>query len=428
MGSISTLIQRLKGSKLFTDSFWALLGSTLGKGLSLVAGIVVARFLGREVYGEYGTIKNTLVYIAIVSTFGFGYSATKFISEYIIQHKSQVYDLARKIQIITIIFSSVLALILIIFAKNIANIIDAPHLSVTLRWSSFLIIFNAYTTTQISILSGFKAFKQISHINTITGIVTIITSTILTYVWGLNGAILSLLIAYIVQAIANNKALSISVSEDNKIEKCPISEIYRMLKFSIPIALQESLYTIIHWATLYILIHHANYSEVGLSSAASLWSSVVIFIPAALKNVMFSYLSSSTNHIKLVNKLLLINFASTAVPSFILICLSGFIAIMYGETFIALPKVLNVCLISAVFISISEVYCYEFIASGKPWVVFTARLIRDCSIVILSFIVLQHVDNSQSYYMSLVSLGCHIMFNIILTTAYKISINGAKSK
>ena len=73
-------------------------------------------------------------------------------------------------------------------------------------------------------------------------------------------------------------------------------EIYSMLGFSIPVALQESLYTIVHWIGLLLLIHFANYGEVGLSSAAALWQSVVIFVPAMLKNVMFSYLSSSDNH------------------------------------------------------------------------------------------------------------------------------------
>ncbi|HIX44931.1 MAG TPA: oligosaccharide flippase family protein, partial [Candidatus Barnesiella excrementipullorum] len=47
-------LDRLKQSSIFKDSFWALLGNVLGKGLALIAGIVVARFLGNETYGEYG--------------------------------------------------------------------------------------------------------------------------------------------------------------------------------------------------------------------------------------------------------------------------------------------------------------------------------------------------------------------------------------
>ena len=60
--SLHTFCERLKSSDLFKDSFWALAGSALGKGLSLLAGIAVARFLGKEVYGEYGTIRTCLLY------------------------------------------------------------------------------------------------------------------------------------------------------------------------------------------------------------------------------------------------------------------------------------------------------------------------------------------------------------------------------
>ena len=80
MSRVNEIISRLKQSRLFADSFWALVGSAAGKGLSLIAGIAVARFLGSELYGEYGTIKNTLLMIAIFSSMGLGYSATKFIA------------------------------------------------------------------------------------------------------------------------------------------------------------------------------------------------------------------------------------------------------------------------------------------------------------------------------------------------------------
>lgn len=73
---------RFKESKLFKDSAWALIGSILGRGLSLFAGIAVARFLGKKIYGEYGMIKSNLVLVSVFSTFGLGYTATKFCSKF----------------------------------------------------------------------------------------------------------------------------------------------------------------------------------------------------------------------------------------------------------------------------------------------------------------------------------------------------------
>ena len=74
------IIERIRQSPLFKDSMWSLIGSTVGRGLSLIAGILVARFLGKDIYGEYGIIKTTLIYIEIFSTFGLSNLFAKKIS------------------------------------------------------------------------------------------------------------------------------------------------------------------------------------------------------------------------------------------------------------------------------------------------------------------------------------------------------------
>lgn len=83
MRSIVHIYQSARHNSLFVDSIWALTGNAVGKLCALIAGIFVARFLGRDIYGEYSVIRNTLFVIAVFSTLGLGYSATKFIAEYI---------------------------------------------------------------------------------------------------------------------------------------------------------------------------------------------------------------------------------------------------------------------------------------------------------------------------------------------------------
>ena len=402
--SLHTFCERLKSSDLFKDSFWALAGSALGKGLSLLAGIAVARFLGKEVYGEYGTIRTTLFYIAIVSTFGFGYTATKFVADYISEKPEKLKSLVWTFLKITLVFSGLLALVQIIFAASIALFIVGPSASIS-----------GINT----ILSGFKKFKETAKINIYTGFVVFIGSIIMTWFWGLTGALGALMLSFVVQVILNQIIIRHALTQYNSNEKVSRSEIYSMLGFSIPVALQESLYTIVHWIGLLLLIHFANYGEVGLSSAAALWQSVVIFVPAMLKNVMFSYLSSSDNHSSLINKLLLVNFLSSLLPVSIVILFSGFISSFYGVSFVGLPKVLNISAAAALFICLSEVYCYEFISRGKPWIVFIARLVRDMFILILTYIILQQINESQAYWFALISLIANGIFLILLHLRYR---------
>lgn len=418
--SFHTFCKRLENNDLFKDSFWALSGSALGKGLSLLAGIAVARFLGKEVYGEYGTIRITLNYIAIVSTFGLGYSATKYIAQYINNNSPKLKSLVRQTLKITFIFSIILTIFQILFAKQIANFIHAPHLYKILQYFAVLIVVNAVNTTQIAILAGFKLFKDNAKINAISGIVTFVSSAIFTYIWGIVGALSALLIAFLTQVALNNIVINKALAHYDDIdEQFTNAETRQMLKFSLPIALQDSLFTITHWLTTYLLIYYANYGEVGMSSAAHMWQSVVIFIPAMLKNVMFSHMASTNDKTCLVKKFLLVNLFSSLIPTLVIIALSSIIVSFYGDNYVGLQAILIICVCSSVLICLGEVYAYELIILNSPWRVFLARVIRDALIFMVGFVVLSKIQANQALYLALISAIMHAIYLMLIRLLYK---------
>lgn len=391
---LSNITHRLKQSRLFQDSFWALVGSAAGKGLSLLAGIAVARFLGSEVYGEYGTIKNTLMMIAIFSSLGLGYSATKFIAESKTanDHK-RIVDTHKIATIITFVMSGFIALLLIIGAKQVAIWLEAPHLTSALRLSAIAVIFNAVNTTQTGELSGFGAYKELARNNTIAGIFTFVASVVLTYLFYFDGAIIALIVSLIFNAVLNKITINKCITDKNKYGKINREYVKEVVKFSIPIALQESLYSITHWGNLLILVKLSDYTEVGLSSAAAQWMMVILFIPGALRNVALTHLSASNKdqgrNMSVLKKLLAINFVSTFIPFLIILCLSGWIASWYGESFSGLQSVLNVCVFTAVVNSQANVLTQEFMALDRNWFLLYSRLIRDIgSLVTLYFAII----------------------------------------
>ena len=408
----------LKKGSLVKDSFWALFGNIIRQGLALISGIVVARFLGKEIYGEFGTIRTTLVYIAIVSTFGFGYTATKYVAEYLKENTGKIKSLVNVIVKITLVFSALLGMVLFLFSRQIAMFLDAPHLFFSLKLASPVVVLNALNSTQIGILSGFKAFKEVAKVSAYAGVVTFVGSIAFTYWWGLNGAVFALFVSFLFQALLNARVIRKRV-RCIKEEGCvSLKEARQMLAFSTPIALQESLYTVIHWLNMLVLIKFANYGEVGISSAASLWQSVVIFIPGVLKNVMFSHLVSTEDHKRMVNKLLLMHFVTTIIPVVGVLLFSGVITSFYGENFGGLRPVLIAQVCSAVFICLSEVYCYEFISTGRPWLVFGARMVRDLGIVLVGYLVVISVANQQALAMTFVSMGMNAVFLGVLYGLY----------
>ncbi|MBR2428511.1 MAG: oligosaccharide flippase family protein [Alistipes sp.] len=419
---ISQVYSRLKKSQLFKDSFWALLGSSIGKGLALISGIVIARLLGSEAFGEYGLIRNTLTYIAIVSTFGLGYSATKYVAEYVTKHPKQTEALIKRLVQITLITSCSLAILQIIFAKQLAAFIVAPHLEHIIRIYSPLIILNALTTTQIAILSGLKRFKTTAKINCIGGIAIFLFSCIGTYMWALSGAFGALLVAFLIQTIISHREIKKALIMYHSEEKYSItkSDTKSILGFSLPIALQDSLYAVTHWLSTYIIITVSNYHEVGLITAAATWQSIVIFIPAMLKNVMFSYLSSADDHQQLVRKFLLVSFGSTTIPVLVIALLSNYIAAFYGISFDGLNTIIVVMCVAAIIISLGEVYAFELLSTGHSWVVFTSRIIRDMLTLGCSYIILLRIDSDYALVYALIALVAHIVYLFIMRTLYKL--------
>lgn len=425
MFDATPLLNRLKESQLFKDSFWALLGSAMGKGLSLLAGVTIARYLGSSLYGEYGTIKSTLLMIAMFSSLGLGYSATKFIAESrTVNDTIRIIDTHRIAITITVMMSSFIAILLLIWANQVAGWLDAPHLAGTLRLSSIAIIFNAINTTQTGELSGFGAYKELAKNNTYAGVFTFLASIILTYLYNFDGAIIALVISLIFNAGLNNITIQkcIGFKERNTIiDRNYVKEI---LKYSIPIALQESLYSITNWGTILLLVKFTNYSEIGLSSAANQWMAVILFIPGALRNVALTHLSASNSdkerNKNVLHRLLVINFVSTFIPFLIILGLSGWISSIYGITFDGLGPVLNVCVFTAVINSLSNVLTQEFMAHSKNWFLFFSRFVRDVGILCSIYIALLY-SNKGALISAIVGLIWHTLYFCVLLFFYKMN-------
>lgn len=408
MGTFHVFWLRLKNNDLFKDSVWALIGSALGKGLSLFAGIAVARFLGKEIYGEYGMIKNTLLMIAVFSTFGLGYTATKFIAESKDRDSSIATAVHRISTYITLSSSGLIAVLLIIFAPFVSVWLEAPHLSGILRLSAVAVIFNAVNTTQIGELAGYNAYRKIAVNNVLAGIVTFILSILLTWLYNINGAVIALILSLFFNCLLNYVSLK-RVQPESQAISIQSGLFRQILSFSFPIALQESLYSITHWGATFILIKTAGYGELGLSSAAGQWMAVLLFVPGALRNVALSHLSGSNadknQNNKILKQLLLVNLVSTLIPFVVIALLRAWICSWYGPTYSGLQSVLNVSIFTTIVNSLTNVYTQELIAHNQNWYLFGSRLIRDCGILIACYIMIPIYSHGALVYASISLIG-----------------------
>ena len=134
------LVEKIHRNSLAKDAFWAMIGSVLGKGLSLLAGILVARFLGKELFGQYGIIKNTLVNVAVFSTLGLGYTGTRYISKCYHERQEDVFDIIKIIYRVSLCTSVIMAILVIIFSQQVAIFIKAPEMDGALRLTGIIVV------------------------------------------------------------------------------------------------------------------------------------------------------------------------------------------------------------------------------------------------------------------------------------------------
>lgn len=427
MTYLSNFTNRIRKSELVNDSFWAIFGNVLGKGLSLSAAIIMARILGKEVYGELGIVGGTIGTIIIFSNFGLNYTTTKYIAEYKKNKPELLPQIIKSCQKLTLIFSGVSTLALFLVADYVAvYLLKSPKFGFPLRLIAIGILFGSLCRTQTGILAGFGKFKELAKINTIIGIITFISGILLTYLYNFIGALIALLIMYFTNYLLNRYFIiqQINSTKTNKKENFSVKEI---LNFSIPVALQEAFYSVITYSFGLLLVQYSTYGEVGLNSAAVYWSAIILFIPGILRNVILSHLASNLSdkkrHTRILRIILFFNFSITLFLSVVVYFLSDYIVLSYGDNFSGLKEVVNISVFTTIFVSMSNVYAQAYMSENKNWLMLIFRILRDSSILIIAYYFIKEnggVNGALSLAKS--ALFSNIVFLALMSMVYELKL------
>jgi O-antigen/teichoic acid export membrane protein len=383
---LKSVIKRIRSNPLLIDSFWAVSGNVLTKGLAFISAIIVARFLGKDFYGEYGLLRNIVINIGMLSTFGLGYTATKFIAE--------TTDLKKRLLIIrtslgiSVTISTVIALILFLFSETIAvDYLELPHLSIYLKVVAGWLILNAITLTQTGILAGLGAFKLMAKYNLYIGLATFLLTLIGVYWYGFSGAIAALVASQILNTLLFAYLIH-RYSGKGKTKHA--FDLYKeMVFFSTPLALQEIVYSISGILTYIIILRCSNRGQLGVFNAAMQWSGIILFIPSILRNVMLKHFSAHNNDLEslkhIVKRSLLLNFMLTTIPVMFLLFCFPLISSLYGKSFTGLFLPVLFLLIGTIFMSLNTVYNQFYMSVNRNWPMFWMRLGRDGGILLFGY-------------------------------------------
>ena len=368
------------GYRLARGVFWSIAGTVLSRGLMLVAMVIVARILGKTVFGELGIINSTVGMFGTFAGFGLGVTTTKYIAEFRQNDPNRAGRILSLSGLTAIVTGGIMAIAIYVSAPWLAvHNINAPHLVGALRIGSALLFLNALNGAQTGALSGFEAFKTIAKVNLFVGVISFPVLLCGVYFWGLTGALWALTINLCLNWLLNHLALRKEARRYNvpfTFNKCS-EELPVLWRFSLPAVLGNAMVGPVNWVCTALLVNRpGGYGEMGVFSAANQWYSVLMFVPSLLNQILLPILSERHGQKKVKQSLKALIFAikTSALTTFPIILLASVaspeIMRLYGAEFVrGWPTFVVILFTTGLQIVITPITSI-LVASGKMWVPF----------------------------------------------------------
>jgi O-antigen/teichoic acid export membrane protein len=281
--------------RLARGAFWSVVGTVLSRGTGLVATIVVARILGRTVFGELGIVQSTVGMFQALAGFGLGLTATKYVAEYAATDPRRTERLLGLSRLMATITGLIATGILAVLAGPLAErVLHAPHLAELLRWSSVMLLLGALNAEQLGALAGFEAFRTLAVVNLLAGVATFPLAIGGAALWGLRGALMGMIASMAVNWFLNHWALR------RQMRKAGIRANLRgcgrewrvLLGFSLPTVLAGLMFGAVTWACQAILVRqNGGFASLGIYNVIMQIKAIPTLILTALLYPLLPVLS-----------------------------------------------------------------------------------------------------------------------------------------
>lgn len=413
---IESLYRRLKASdiakRMMSGAFWSFTGTALGKFFVFLTGIICARILGKEQFGELGMIRSTIGMFIILGAGGIGVTATRFISLYRREqqaHAASIYTLSTRFATTL----GILTTLVLLFSSGFLadNILVSSKLAFPLTIGCIVLFFSILNSSENGTLAGFEDFRAIA-INTLIGsIVESVGMIVGAYLYQIEGAIsgfgigvLALYLTNKLSAIKNLRKSGIS-SKRRSIFKEDWKLIYQ---YSIPATLSALTVTPVFWLIRSMLVKSNDYGELGIFEAADQWKVILLFIPGTICQIVLPIMSSITDsrtfrHTLMGNITLIGGIATVlAIASWIL---ASFIMPLYGKTFTdTIPLILLA--ISTIPTALAQILEMTLYSRDKMWTCFTFNIFWGVTTVVLSYIFLHQHHGASGIALAILIAYC----------------------
>ena len=379
---IALIRQKLNSSdlarRMATGAFWSFFGTVAARLLTLVAGIVCARLLGKEQYGEFGMVRSTIYMFIAFGSMGIGLMATKYISEFRGKDPARVVSVYTLSNIFALCAGVLISAAILLSAPYLAeHNLHSPQLAGPIRLGALFLFGTVLNGAQDGTLGGFENFRAIAINNFIGSVVESVLMLVGAYYHGVGGAILGYGLGYCAIFVANQvsirknfRALGVHTLRRNIFR----TDIKLLYTFCLPAALAGILVAPTLWVARSMLVRSDGFGQLAIFEAADQWKNLILFVPTTVNQIVLPILSSvqgsnQRQFWKVLNFNLLLNAAVAVLAVLVVAFFSPYIMKLYGRDFTDHVTMI-ILAVSAIFTCVGNVVGLSIASRAKMWIGF----------------------------------------------------------
>lgn len=373
---------------------WSLLNSVAAQAASFAASLGLARILGREAFGEWGIIQNTIVVAAGVAQLAMAATATKYAAASRHADPARIGPVLALCGIATLLTGTVSAGALLLFPRSIAvDLLSSPGTEGALMLAAPFVLFTTMNGYQSGAMAGFELFRPLALLALLHGVVTLTACLTLGVALGVNGAALGLSIGAVVnwvthQAVLRDTCRRLGVRVEYAAAR---GEMSLLAKFALPTALAAGATSVGLWvANLVLVARPGGHSAMALIAAANNWKALAMFGPTIVNRVAISMLANlEGNHdwgaySKLYRSNVALSGLGTLVVAIPMALASSQLLRAFGKDFVDGAPVVSIVAFAAVFEALWQAFHQKLYSSERMWTAFLVATVRALALVGLS--------------------------------------------
>ena len=362
--------------RLAKGAFWSIVGALMSRTMMLIASVIVARLLGKDLFGELGMINSTVGLFGVFAGFGLGITATKHIAEF------RQFNPVKTGRIMTLTnmaawgTGALAAGTLVLMSPWLAShALAAPYLTSKLKISALMVLFGAVKSTQIGMLAGFEQYHRIAFLGLVAGLGNFVCVILGVLGWGLTGVIWGLAASLFIAVAVNQWTLNrvARLSNIPFIMSGLKKEMKLLWSFSLPAVMSSIMVSPVIWFLQTLLVQGTDgYAGMAEYSLGGQWRSLVEYF-AGLLCVAYLPVVSSLGEANpgRRNKLMFTTAWTTGglalSASFIVAAACPYILKIYGPEFVSARLTVTILLLTGVVNSMNVVFMQSLLSAGRAW-------------------------------------------------------------